>query len=69
MKSASLFKLYTSTDDFKLVGDMAQKTVLSPDKHTFAQARAEADFDYHGCFNADDDAADLCHYAKAVRLA
>ncbi|WP_298833825.1 hypothetical protein [uncultured Planococcus sp.] len=65
----SLFSLYTTASQLKQRGGQTQKTLLSTDKHTFVQARGDVDFNYNGCYNADDDHADYAHTLKAVRIA
>lgn len=67
--TSPLFTLYTSAPAFKPNAVKTQKTILSYDKHTFETARATIDFDYHGCYNADDDHADYMPSVKAVRIA
>lgn len=64
-----LLTLYTSQTEIKQSNAHPVKTLLLSDKHTFATARAELDFDYNGCYNADDDSADYTPSVKAVRIA
>lgn len=67
--NSPLFTLYTSARVVKQSDAHFEKTVLSSDKRTFAEAQALADYNYNGCYNADDDFADYMPSVKAVRIA
>lgn len=67
--NSPLSVLYTPESAIKQSDAHFEKTVLSSDKRAFAEAQALVDYNYNGCYNADDDHADYTPSVKAVRIA